>query len=88
MSSVAQAAQADLIDRLGWARVAIAEAARMLCGLEPLGRDGPLAVVRPASAEQVEQVLKIGRVRHVPVEVRGRLPTWCWRNGRRSASQA
>ncbi|MSP92366.1 MAG: FAD-binding oxidoreductase [Myxococcales bacterium] len=72
--SLVSAAQADLIDRLGRERVALGEAARRLAGFDPAARDGPLAVVRPNSAEQVEHVLKTGRLRRVPVEVRSRLP--------------
>lgn len=73
-SSMAGAAQADLVDRLGRERVALGEAARRLAGFDPQGREGPIAVARPATVEQVEHVIKVGRLRHAPVEVRGRLP--------------
>ncbi len=68
-------AQADLVDRLGRDRVALGEAARRLAGFDPAGREGPIAVARPVNAEQVEHVIKVGRLRHVPVESRGRLPS-------------
>ena len=73
-NSMAGAAQADLTDRLGRDRVVLGEMARKLCGFDPSSRDGPVAVVRPCSAEQVEHVVRIGRLRHLPVEVRGHLP--------------
>jgi FAD/FMN-containing dehydrogenase len=76
MSAIVQAAQADLLDRLGRERVLVGEPARRQCGFEPTGREGPVAVVRPGTAEQVEQTIKIGRLRHLPVETRGRLPSW------------
>lgn len=75
-SSMTGAAQADLVDRLGRDRVALGEAARRQAGFDPQGRDGPIAVVRPAHAEHVEHVIKVGRLRHLPVEARGRLPAW------------
>lgn len=70
---MASAAQADLVDRLGRERVVLGEAARRQCGFDPVGRDGPIAIARPAHAEHVEHILRIGRQRHVPVEVRGHL---------------
>jgi FAD/FMN-containing dehydrogenase len=73
-SSMAGAAQADLVDRLGRDRVALGEAARRLAGFDPQGREGPIAVARPTTVEHVEHVIKVGRLRHAPVEVRGRLP--------------
>jgi hypothetical protein len=72
--SLASAAQADLVDRLGRERVALGEAARRLGGFDPAGREGPVAVVRPSTSEHVEHVLKTGRLRRFPVEVRSRLP--------------
>ena len=72
--SMAGAAQADLVDRLGRERVALGEAARRRTGFDPAGREGPVAVARPATAEQVEQIIKIGRMRPLLVEVRRRLP--------------
>lgn len=71
---MAGAVYADLVDRLGRARVQIGEEAKRLCGVDPTSRDGPLAVVQPASVEQVEHVVKVGRLRHVAVAVRGHLP--------------
>jgi FAD/FMN-containing dehydrogenase len=72
--TMAGAVHADLVDRLGRDRVAMGEAARRMAGFDPQGREGPVAVVRPSNAEQVEHVLRIGRLRHLPVEVRSRLP--------------
>jgi len=72
--SVAGAAQADLVDRLGRDRVSLGEAARLLAGFDPAGREGPVAVVRPNSVEHVEHIVKVGRTRHLPIEVRSRLP--------------
>ena len=68
------AAQADLVDRLGRDRVSLGEVARRACGFDPAGREGPIAVVRPAQAEQVEHIVRIGRQRHAPVEVCGQWP--------------
>lgn len=70
--AAANAARGDLIDRLGGDRVWIGAPARARCGL-PDDRD-PVAVVRPASVDQVRMVLKIARSRHLPVVVRGSLP--------------
>lgn len=71
---MASAVYADLVDRLGRARVQIGEEAKKVCGLDPSSREGPLAVVQPCSVEQVEHVVKVGRLRHVAVAVRGHLP--------------
>ncbi len=71
--AMAGAAQADLVDRLGRDRVLLGEAARRHCGFDPAGREGPIAVALPAHAEHVEHIVRIGRQRHVPVEVRGRM---------------
>lgn len=70
---MATAVHADLVDKLGRNRVLVGEEARRLCGLEP-GAHGPVAVVRPISADQVEQAVKIGRLRHVAVLPRARFP--------------
>ncbi len=70
---MAHAVQADLVDKLGRPRVLVGDDARRLCGLEPAAA-GPVAVVRPASVEQVEQVVKTGRTRHVAVLPRSRFP--------------
>ena len=62
------AVQADLIDKLGRERVRVSEAARLLCGRETL------AVVLPHSSADVEHAVQVARRRHVPLEVRHRLP--------------
>ncbi len=72
-AAMASAVQADLVDRLGRARVLVADEARKVCGLEA-GATGPLAVVRPASSEHVEHIVKVGRLRHAAVVPRGRFP--------------
>ena len=71
---MASAVFADLVDRLGRARVQVGEEAKRLCGLDAASRDGPLAVVQPCSVEQVEHIVKVGRLRHVAVAVRAQLP--------------
>ena len=71
--AMASAVQADLVDRLGRARVLVADEARKACGLE-VGAAGPLAVVRPANIEHVEHIVKVGRLRHAVVVPRGRFP--------------
>lgn len=72
--AVANAARADLVDRLGADRVLVGEKARLAVGLEPGEGDGPVAVMRPRNPEQVALSLKVGRSRHLPVRVRSRLP--------------
>lgn len=71
---MASAVFADLVDRLGRTRVQVGEEAKRLCGFDPASRDGPVAVVQPTSVEQVEHVVKVGRLRHVAVAVRAQLP--------------
>lgn len=73
-AAMASAVYADLVDRLGRARVQVGDDAKRACGLEAGARDGPLAVVQPAGVEQVEHIVKVGRLRHVGVAVRGQLP--------------
>ena len=73
-AAMASAVFADLVDRLGRARVQVGEEAKRLCGLDAASRDGPLAVVQPCSVEQVEHIVKVGRLRHVAVAVRAQLP--------------
>lgn len=68
----AQSVRGDLIDRIGADRVWIGAPARKICGMSE-GSD-PIAVVRPASTQHVQLIMKIGRARHVPVLVRSKLP--------------
>ncbi len=72
-AALVQAACADLIDRLGAAAIQTGDAARRAIG----GGDGddPVAVVRPRDAGEVTQILRVARARHVPVQVRSRLPS-------------
>lgn len=72
--AIANAARADLIDRVGGARVRVGTPARETVGLPSDDRGEPVAVVRPAGAEDVVTVLKVGRSRHFEVVVRSRLP--------------
>ncbi len=71
--ATANAARADLVDRIGADHVLVGEAARRLVGLEE--GDGPVAVIRPRTTQQVTMLLKVGRARHLPVVIRSALPT-------------
>ncbi len=70
--ATANAARADLVDRIGADHVLVGEAARRVVGLHD--GDGPVAVVRPRTPQQVIMMLKVGRARHLPVLVRSALP--------------
>lgn len=72
--AIANAARADLIDRIGAGRVRVGDAARTAVGLTAGTTGGPIAVVRPASADHVVTVLKVGRARNFPVVPRCQLP--------------
>lgn len=67
-------AHADLIDRLGRDRVAVGEVARRMVGLDGDSTAGPLAVVRPGHADHMEQIIRVARQRHVPLEICAQLP--------------
>ncbi|GEM_PF-3021142 len=71
--AIANAARADLIDRVGVQRVLVGEPARAAVGLDKDSGE-PIAVVKPHNAEQVVTTLKVGRSRHFDVIVRSNLP--------------
>ena len=73
-AAIAAAVAADLVDRLGRARVLQGEDARRHCGLDPQGRDGPLAVALAATSDHVEAVVRVGKLRHAAVLPRLRWP--------------
>lgn len=70
--AVTQAARADLLDRVGADRVLVGAAARDAIG--GAEADEPIAVVRPADAQDVSAVLRVARARHLGVVPRSRLP--------------
>ena len=73
-AAIAAAVHADLVDRLGRTRVFGGDDAKRLCGIDPAVREGPLALVRPATTEHVEWIVKVGRQRHAQLMPRMRLP--------------
>lgn len=73
-AAIAAAVHADLVDKLGRARVLVGDEARKACGLPAAASGGPLAIAQPANAEQVEAVVRIGKARRAPVVPRSRLP--------------
>ncbi len=72
--AIANTARADLLDRVGTTRVLVGAAAREAVGLSTDAKTEPVAVVRPANADDVVTILKVGRSRHFDVVVRSRLP--------------
>ena len=72
--AVANAARADLLDRVGPRRVLVGQPARDAVGLASEGSAEPIAVVRPGGADDVVTILKVGRARHFDVVPRSRLP--------------
>ena len=72
--AIANAARADLVDRIGAEYVLVGEAGRRRVGLDGADAGEPVAVVRPRTAEQVTMLLKVARARHLPVQVRSKLP--------------
>ena len=73
--AIANAARADLVDRIGAEYVLVGEAARRQVGLGTADGGEPVAVVRPRTAEQVAMLLKVARARHLPLHIRSHLPT-------------